>query len=264
MVRLATQTMHMHCLTTNKTRPLDLLEIFDSVESSIIVSGHYSVAAHMSEVSNTGGAELMSFELGAELVQRARCQHKTSRIVLWVNDIGISQVERDALKQQYSLPENYAVILRSYQLTNDDISVMYESSVRNKASTTLRTIYKKAPHLFDRVDARNTRLVRCVDNIACTSEKHADQIAYVIDGPNKEPLVVKEGPHPKCNLILATLFHELTKRFTSDIIVTVFNDIYEYRLTLGLHAARTLFDVSTPMMNIFCDGAELSGYRFTP
>jgi len=255
--------MGMQCLTTTKTRPLDLLEIFDSVESSIIVSGHYSVAAHMSEVSNTGPAELMSFELGAELVQRARRHGKTSRIVLWVNDIGISQAERDVLKQQYSLPENYAVILGSYQLSDCDISVMYESSVRNKASTTLRTIYKKAPHLFNRVDARDTRLVRCVDNISCFSEKNGDEIAYVIDGPNKEPLVVKEGPHPKCNLILATLFHELTKRFTPDIIVTVFNDIYEYRLSLGLHAAKTLFDVSTPMMNIFCDGTDLSVYRYT-
>lgn len=255
--------MDMHCLTSIKTRPLNLLEIFDSVKSSIIVSGHYSVAAHMSEVSNTGQAELMSFELGAELVQRARCHCKTSRIVLWVNDIGVSQAERNALKQRYSLPENYAAILRSYQLSHDDISVMYESSVRNKASTTLRTIYKKAPHLFDRVDARDTRLVRCVDNISCSSEKTFDQIAYVIDGPNKEPLVVKEGPHPKCNLILATLFHELTKRFTPELIVTVFNDIYEYRLTLGLHAAKTLFDVSTPMMNVFCDGAELSVYHYT-
>jgi hypothetical protein len=248
----------MSCLRTVTADMPGLVEIFDSFNSSVIVAGHYSVAAHMSDFSDTGPAELMSFALGAELVQRSMAHGRISRVVLWINDIGIDQVERAKLRQQYAIPDNYATVIKNANLNEDNIKVMYESSTRNKASTTLRKLYTRKPHLFTRIDASEKELVRCVNNNTCAFEERTGEIAYVIRGPNNEQLVIKEGPNPKCNLILATLFHDLTELFAPSIIVNIFNDIYEYRITLGEHVARTIFGLSTPIMNVFCDGANLN------
>ncbi|MEC4747106.1 hypothetical protein [Methylomicrobium sp. Wu6] len=253
----------MHRSTTHtKNGFLEMLNIFDCVKSSLIVAGHYSVGPDLNETSIPGLAESLSFEAGADLVRRAHRLSKNCRLVLWINDLAINQEGRDAFKQNYRLPDHYAEIVRRNYLKDQDICVMYKSSLRNQASTELHAIYKKMPYLFDQVEAADTRLIRCVDTAPCSEEREADRVAYVIQGPYKEPLVVKDGPHPNYNLTLATLFKELNKRFSPGMIVTVFNETDEYRLNLGMHVAKTLFNMSTPMMNVYCDHEELSAYNF--
>lgn len=239
-----------------------MLNIFDCVKSSLIVSGHYSVASDMSETAKPGCAEIMSFEAGADLVRRAHRLSKNCRLALWVNDMAIEQAERDTFKQNYTLPDCYAEIVRRHRLKDQDICVLYESSMRNQAATEMRNIYKKMPQLFDRIEATDTRLIRCVGSAPYPVEQGAEQNAYMIRGPYREPLAVMDGPHPKHNLILATLLHELNKRFSPGMIVTVFNETDEYRLNLGMHVAKTLFGLTTPMMNVYCDHEELSAFNF--
>ncbi len=228
----------------------------------MIVSGHYQAAPSWREAPNLGHVETLSFETGADLVHRARHLSKNCRLALWVNDTAVSQADRDAFQQHYTLPDRYAEIVRRYRLKDNDICVLFESSLRNQASAELRAIYKKMPHLFALTEATDSRLIRCVGATPYPAQQTADQTAYVIMGPNKEPIVLKNGPHPKHNLILATLLNELNKRFSPGLIVTIFNESDEYRLNLGMHVAKTLFGLTTPMMNVYCDHEDLSAYDF--
>jgi len=242
---------------------LEMLNIFDCVKSSLVVSGHYDAALDGSKASYPGVVETLSFETGADLVRRAHRLSKNCRLALWVNDMAISQAERDDFKQNYTLPYPYAEILRRHQLKDHDICVLYESALRNLAETGLRAIYKKMPYLFDRIEATDTALLRSVGAAASRpTEPGAEQTAYVIRGPYRESLVLKDGPHPQYNLILATLLHELNKRFSPGMIITIFNETDVYRLSLGMHVARTLFGLATPMMNVYCDHEELSAFNF--
>ncbi|WP_374088763.1 hypothetical protein [Methylomicrobium lacus] len=242
---------------------LEMLNIFDCVKSSLVVSGHYDAATAGSEAAYPGDVETLSFETGADLVRRAHRLSKNCRLALWVNDMAIGQAERDAFKQNYTLPYRYAEILRRHRLKDQDLCVIYESSLRQQASTELRAIYKKVPHLFDRIEADDTGLLRSVGAAASRStEAEAEQIAYVIRGPYRESLVLKDGPHPQYNLILATLLKEISKRFSPGMIITVFNESEVYRLNLGMHVAKTLFGLATPMMNVYCDHEELSAFNF--
>ena len=238
----------------NKT----FLERLDSVDPFVVVAGHYSLADYMKDVSNEGQAEITSFALGVELVNRAIKQGKTSHLVLFVNDIGINGNDRKKIKETYHLPENYQAIMKEADLDKKYLMVVFESSMRNKASTVLRKIYKRQPELFEKVDTRETGLVRCVNNTGCEVDTSTIHQAYVVKGPEGEKLVVKEGPNPKCNLILATFFNRLSNAFSPKLIVNVFNEIYSYRLTLGLHVSQKILGNKTAFKNVFCDGATIS------
>jgi hypothetical protein len=134
---------------------------------------------------------------------------------------------------------------------------MFESTMRNKASTLLRKIYKRRPQLFERVSASSEGLVRCVQSTVCEMETSTTNTAYVVSGPDAEKLVVKEGPNPKCNLILATLFNELRQLFAPKLQINVFNNVYRYRLQLGIHVSRKVLENTTPFLNVFCDGDDV-------
>lgn len=225
--------------------------------SSVVIAGHYCLAAHMKELSHDGEAEADSFEVGCHLVALAHAHSARSHLVLWINDIGVDAASRLNLRHSYRLPENYREMLHHAGLSDSHPTVIFESAVRNKASTLLRRLYKRHPHLFQKVDANTAGLVRCVGVAPCevgATAKHA----YVINGPDREPLVVKDGSNPKCNLILATLFEELRARFSPALFLNVFNDVYQYRLSLGIHVSRQLFDNTTPFVNSFCDGIDMT------
>lgn len=220
---------------------------------ALVIAGHYSIANEMRELSHECAAESMGFELGVSVVAQALAHHKACYLVLWINDIGVAEQIRKRFKQEYQLPENYQKILSRHGLDISHVIVMFESTMRNKASGLLRKLVKRNSLLIEKVDSRASDLVRCVQSF-CEVDRDITRTAYVIKGPNEENLVVKEGSNPKCNLILATFFHELQKQYSPSILINVFNEVYAYRIRLGIHVSQKLLDLSTPFYNIFCDG----------
>lgn len=242
---------------------LDMLDTFDCVKSSVVISGHYSVSADGEADINSGLAETLSFENGADLVNRARALSKQCALALWVNDNAISAEQRSAFKQHYTLPAHYAEIARRHRLRDHDICVLFESSLRNQARTDLHALYRKIPLLFERSPATAAKWVRCVGSVSDVVEAQSDAFAYMIRGPYREPIVVLDGNRPKHNLVLAALFFELKTRFAPDMIVTIFNESDEYRLNLGMHVAKKLYALTTPMMNVYCNAEDLSMFDFS-
>lgn len=233
-------------------------ELAPSEHPVAIVAGHYCVSEGLPELSNTGAPETMSFLAGAKLVKHLQRQEQKSVLLLWINDIGICPVERAALKEASRIPNNYLGILESEGLSTEVVTVMFESSMRNKASTDLRKILKKKPDIFRRLPSDRPGLVRCIDPVLCSIEGDIDErFVYVVDGPKGEELVVKEGPNPKCNFILANLISQIIKSYRSTKIVHIFNDLYMSRIGLGVHVAHLLYDVRADFTNLFCDGDSL-------
>ncbi len=217
-----------------------------------VIAGHYCVAPELEDLSHEGDAEVMSFRKGAEIHRDLVARGVASQLCLWVNDIGIGPDERAAMKASYQPPANYLEIAATHGLAAGDVTVLFESTARNKASTWLRKIAKDRPELFRQNASSDTHLVRCVDGVMCGIGD--DKMAYVLDGPDGESLVVKDGPNPKCNLILATLFQMLQRKSNCQGIVNVFNDIYVNRIRLGLHVYRKVYDPGsvTVFENYFC------------
>jgi hypothetical protein len=224
---------------------------------SVVIGGHYSLSSRMQELSCQGEAEEASFAPGARLVTNALSQKADSYLILWINDIAIPLEQRADLKSDYRLPSNYRTTLKQIDFPEHRLVVMFESTMRNKASVLLRKLYNQQPTLFERVDSRATGLIRCVEDVACSSDRLLNSTSYTVAGPNGERLVVKDGPNPKCSLILATLFQQLAVRFNCRLQINIFNEIYTPRILLGTHVFRHLLRGSVPMINVFCDGNEV-------
>ena len=223
-----------------------------------IVAGHYCVSKALPELSNTGAPETMSFLAGARLAKRLRLEKQESVLLLWINDIGICPVERAALKEASRIPDNYRDILEDEGISADAVTVMFESTMRNTASTDLRKILKKKPDIFRRLPSDKPNLVRCVDPSYCSIDSDSEeQFVYAVDGPQGEDLVVKEGSNPKCNFILANLIAQIVKTYGSTRIVNIFNDLYLSRIGLGIHVGRLLYDIKAEFTNLFCDDDSL-------
>lgn len=223
-----------------------------------ILAGHYCINPNLEDLSHEGDAEQASFKLGAQLHGHLAAQGRSPRLILWINDIGIPPETRQALKEAYELPATYQSILIEHALRAEEVEVLFESTMRNTASVLLRKLVQKRPGSFQTMAGDDPSLVRCVDDAACDLERRRNSTVYTVRGPNDEQLVVKDGPNPKCNLILATLYRHLELRFEAETIVNVFNDIYINRIRLGVHVARNLFDTKLPFTNVFCDGDRLT------
>lgn len=227
-----------------------------------VVAGHYCVSPDLEDLSNNGEAEELSFSKGIEMVSKLHDQGQAAVLCLWVNDIGISIDQRTILKEKYKLPNNYAQLIKHAGMSESDVLILFESSARNKASTLLKKLVKKEPTLFRKHNSSDSDLIRCIEGVMC--EISTSLSAYVIDGPDGENLVVKEGPNPKCNLILATLFLTLQQQHQFDTIVNIFNDIYINRIRLGLHVYHQLFLKENPMIfnNYFCGDNHIKEETF--
>lgn len=228
--------------------------------NTAVLAGHYCLSENMSELSHQEESEQASFAYGASIVGTAREHGLPSSLVLWVNDIGVNPDNRRELKENYRIPENYLHILDKWGIGTESVDVMFESTMRNKASVLLRKLFARSPHLFRKVSNTSKGLVRCVSNSFCGIEPEVKD-AYVITGPNMEDLVVKEGPNPKCNLILATLFDTIKKDKKPDRIINIFNHIYAYRISLGIHVATQLVDCRIEMNNLFCEGYQIAAHE---
>jgi len=222
-----------------------------------IVAGHYSLAPDYAALSSDAAVEQRSFQQGIELAILSERLGAESRLVLWVNDIGIDVEERDALKRRYVLPIPYRRIADRLRFDPEKIEVVFESTMRNKGSTLIRRFEKRMPTLVRRVSAAAMGLIRCIEDEACDLESAGAGEAMVIAGPGGEDLVLKEGAHPKCCLILATLFRQLHAGDRGEYIANVFNGLYAARLAYGVHVARTLFQLRMPIHNAFIDESGL-------
>ncbi|QKT04628.1 hypothetical protein HUS23_12830 [Ectothiorhodospiraceae bacterium 2226] len=233
-------------------RALDPIACTNSVRRAAIIAGHYCLSPELSDLSHDSDAEEISFLSGAKLLHDLRSQGKDGVLVLWINDIGIDPAERERLRAEYALPENYRAILDRYALSRSDVSVMFESAMRNKASTTLRKLAKRSPETFLVVSPDDPALVRCINRATCQAEPPGR--VYAVQGPDQEMLVVKEGPNPKCNLILGTFLKQVTSDYAPDIVVNIFNAIYSNRIRFGVYVSKHVLGNSTPIFNYFADG----------
>ena len=125
----------------------------------------------------------------------------------------------------------------------------------------LRSVYKKNPQRLQIFNSDTPELLRCIEQ--CEIPQDVKK-AYVMPGPEGQNLVVKEGPNPKCNLILGTLFQLIEKRMAPQAIITVFNAIYINRIRLGKHVAENLLRCKTPIHSLLMDGEELFSQESQP
>ncbi|MEN8136329.1 MAG: hypothetical protein ABFS18_12475 [Thermodesulfobacteriota bacterium] len=240
-------------------------EIMNSVKQCTnknisIIAGHYCVADELEDLSSYGAAEKLSFELGIHTYMQLEKTNNTPTLTLWVNDIGIPKEQRKLLKENYQLPHNYQIILEKHGFDKNILNVLFESTFRNKSSVLFRKAYKKTPDKFKVYSSNDKSLARCIDNSSCKIEKNKN--AYAIDGPDSKPLVMKEGPNPKCNLILGTLFRGIDISNNANIILNIFNNIYINRIRLGIFVAHKLYDLNTEFINFFCDDDEVYNEQF--
>lgn len=229
----------------------------NSNQEIIIFAGHYCISPELADLSSEGETESFSFELGIRLYQSLLKHDLKPRMILWVNDIGINAEERNAIKESFTIPENYCQTLKNAGVNQDAVKVVFESSSRNKASTLLRKRMKKTPEKFKKYNSGDSNLIRCIDMDVCSIEEN--KTVYTIPGPEGDPLVMKEGSNPKCNLILATLFYQSAQKNDDALFINVFNDIYIERIRLGTFVAKEVYDMNQTFINLFCD--EDSFYR---
>lgn len=220
-----------------------------------IIAGHYCIADDLSDLSNEGETEQFSFELGVSTYKELKVSGNMPTLVLWINDIGINVEQRKLLKESYVIPKNYERILKEHSIEKSEVSILFESTARNKASVLFRKSYKRTPKKYKIFSSNEESLVRCIDNSHCEVEE--DKKVYAISGPDGLPIVMKEGNNPKCNLILGTLFYSIIKTYKSDIILNIFNDIYIDRLRLGMFVGKNVYDFNTRFINFFCDEEKI-------
>ena len=91
-----------------------LVQRFHGVDSSVVVAGHYCLAEAMQDLSHDGVEEVSSFQLGAKLVAATLDSGGQSRLILWVNDIGIAPARptSNTIRIPTVLPISLPVFLR--------------------------------------------------------------------------------------------------------------------------------------------------------
>lgn len=222
-------------------------EIAQTAKRIVIVGGHYCVSEEFSELSADSETEKHTFSTAVRMVKTINNEGSEAKILLWVNDIGISLDKRKELKTNYKIPDSYSLILRDEKINPEIIEIYFESTIRNKASVKLRQMAKLNPSLFNKYSSEEGGLIRCID--LCTISRGENNI-YSITGPKGIKLVVKEGPNPKCNLILATLFYLINSRMSPDAIISIFNVLYANRISLGLYVLSKLYGNNTPICSM--------------
>jgi hypothetical protein len=217
--------------------------------AKVIFAGHYCLNEELEGLGNEGTAEYLSWKEG---VTKFLEDKNNSKLVLWINDIGIDVDTRNDLKENYILPDNYLKVLEEGGLTSDSVDLVFESSVRNKASKFIKK--NKDKGFISVVDSKEDGLIRCVENDICELDKNINKKSYVIEGPEEKKLVVKDGPNPKCNMILATLFKKYDCNSKENIeFINIYNAIYKNRIKLGIHVYRTIYSGKSNFENIFFD-----------
>jgi len=221
-----------------------------------IIGGHYCVSPDLSELSNNGESEINSFQWACDRIVDAESAGIPATLILFVNDIGISADSRKTLTNTFSIPDNYVSILENSDIDLTKVVVIFESSIRNRASKEVRKMKKTNANFFEIMPSNDPRLIRCIDPAYCEIPDNTKEAITVL-GPNGEFLVVKEGSNPKCNTILAVLFDRVASEYHDGLIVNCFNTIYKNRLSLGTWVYNLICTErgvqTVPTVNLFFD-----------
>lgn len=242
---------------TNKFDDIFAQWSFPKQKNTVILAGHYALNEDFAEISNLGVAEALSFEMGIHLYQKLKDAGQKAQLVLWINDIGISPTMRREIKENFVLPDNYLEILEVSLGSEgiEEVHILFESTLRNRASKKLSSIYKANQAIFEIVESSSMGLQRCIEYDHCNINE--DKKAYSIQAPDGGRLVVKEGNNPKCNLILATLYDYLCRNECSEnIIISIFNIIYKNRLFLGQYVYSQLYKKKVEFLDFYTDFNE--------
>ena len=218
----------------------------------LVIAGHYCVSADYSELSHQAESEINSLVLGIDQYQDHLQRGNLVKLVIWVNDIGITPMEREQYQQTYQLPDNYAALIKQANIALESVIIRFESQARNRASKLVRQLKRLHPHLISELSASEAELVRCVDYEICPADEPTKTV-LTIKNAKGLPLVIKEGGAAKCCAILATFFSELEIQFKPVKMIAVFNFLYTERIKAGMYVAQTLLDFNTPVSCIFCD-----------
>ncbi|ODS22825.1 hypothetical protein AB835_12175 [Candidatus Endobugula sertula] len=143
-------------------------------------------------------------------------------------------------------------LLQENDLGPDIVSVEFESSIRSKASSNVKKLKNKKESKINKIKSNEDGLVRCIDNEACEISDKDYLDSYVIEGMNGEQIVIKEGPNPKCNMILATLFEKYSKNGPTKFY-NFFNALYRDRINLGIYVYRKLYFGESKFENTYID-----------
>jgi hypothetical protein len=216
-----------------------------------LLAGHYCISNNLSDLSNFSESEFLSFKSGIFFYKMLIDNGVRSNLYLWINDIGINPDKRAKIKENFIIPDNYKEILDDFGFLISDVTIIFESSTRNKAIKTLTKSLKNNPDIFKIYDSNDKSLVRCVDNQTC--QAFESKKSYTVMGPDDMPLVMRDGDNPKCNLILAVLFKSISDSFKNDIFINFFNDIYINRIYLGVYVFDKIFYKDKVFLNYYCD-----------
>jgi hypothetical protein len=222
----------------------------------LIIAGHYCVANDYAELSNLAETEINSLNIGIEQYYYYLQQGNQVKLVIWVNDIGLTTIERQQFQQNYQIPDNYADLLIKSGIESANIIIRFESRARNRASKIVRQIKRDFPELITELSADDTELVRCVDSDFCSREQAATMVLAIHDDKGL-PLVIKEGGAAKCCAILATFFNELVAQFQPLKIIAVFNFVYQERIKAGYYVACTLLNFNSSLDLLFCNEDQI-------
>jgi len=240
----------MPCLRAERGRSKH--QIMSCNNLVLIIAGHYCIASDYSALSNLAETEINSLILGIEHYQDALQQGQQAKLVIWINDIGITPMEREQYQRSYRLPYNYANLLMQADMPENDIIIRFESRARNRASKIVGQLKRRYPDVISELFADDSGLIRCVDTESCFSNNTKQKVLTIQDEIGS-PLVIKEGDSAKCCAILAQFFSELERVYQPVKIISVFNFFYTERIKLGLYVADTLLEFNTPVYCSFCD-----------
>jgi len=246
----------MPCLKVDCGR--NRLGLFTVIKDIVlIIAGHYCVSADYAELSHHAETEVTSLRLGIQQYLNKQEEGKSVKLVIWVNDIGISPVERKLFQQHYSIPDNYLNLITQAGINPSDVIIYFESQTRNRASKLVRHLKRDQANLVKEVSAIDRHLIRCVESDSPISATDDTKTVLTINDPRDKPLVIKENGAAKCCAILATFFSELENQFQSIEMIAIFNVLYIERIKAGIYVAQTLFDFATPINTLFCNETQI-------
>lgn len=230
-------------------------QVFDIGDRILVHIGQFKYSVGI------GPIEIKTVQDGVEFGEYLKKeQNKKVDYCILIDDIGLDKDERKKIKETFLLPEPYMKILKHFKIDENKIKILFESKARNGASHILsRKMYllpgnekiTKEIVNFDKA----CEYERCVPMSShAKQEKQNKEIYSIIDPRSGIPLILKEGPNPKCNLIIAYSYYKETKEY--DSIISFYNAQWEQRLTYGAMVARELFGIEIPIIDFYYYEAE--------
>jgi len=216
-------------------------------DNILIHIGHFKYSV------GVGPIEIKSFEDGLSFGEELKKEKKNVKYRLLVDDIGITPEKRIKIKESFRLPKAYIDKLDEHNLKETEVDVIFESSMRNKASRILSDMKipgkEKITKAMVAVD-QACEFERCVPQSDHSKKNKEDREIYsIIDPYSGIPLILKEGSNPKCNLIIACSYYKDVEKYNS--IISFYNAYWEQRMQYGAMVAKLLFNIEKPIIDFY-------------